>query len=66
MFTVAWRHSKNVTSGIRSNLSTTGSLGTEESGSFREKAVMGRWGCDMTPQLRPALEAVAVMERRSL
>ena len=36
---------------LQSKLSTTATLGTEESGRCGEMAVMGRWGegCNMTP-----------------
>ena len=34
---------------IQLNLSTTATLGTEESGRCGEVAVVGRWGCNMTP-----------------
>ena len=34
---------------IQLNLSTMATLGTEESGRCGEVAVMGRWGCNMTP-----------------
>ena len=34
---------------IQLNLSTTATLGTEESDRCEEVAVMGRYGCNMTP-----------------